>query len=105
MGQRSDPDPRQIERLLDQLVLRRAKVGGVGAGDPLIRFAYLEDREALLDAVLDRVRREKHTMIAEAVAAGMTYQAIGDRVGIGRPRVMQLLRKAQAAAEREAADA
>jgi len=93
MGQRIDPDPGAVERLFRQLVVDR---GGSSrtSGDPLTRFVYLEDREQLLAAVIGLVRREKYAMIAEASAAGMTYQAIGDRVGVNKSRVMVLLRKA-----------
>lgn len=101
MGGRDMPDPDQTEQLYRRLVLPRFEGG---SGDPLIWFAYLQDREALIAGLLDRVRREKHAMIAEAVENGMTYQAIGHRVGVNKARVMQLLRKAQRA-ERGASDA
>jgi len=89
MGQTIEPDWGVVERLFRQLVVERSKTG-----DPLVRFVYLEDRERLLSAVIGAVRREKYAMIAEASAAGMTYQAIGDRVGVNKSRVMVLLRKA-----------
>lgn len=99
MAQRHAPDAAQVERLFNRVVTRR------DGGDPLDRYVYLEDREALLYALLDRVRRDKHAMIAEAVAGGMSYRQISARVGVNTSRVMQLLRKAQRAAGEVSTDA
>jgi DNA-directed RNA polymerase specialized sigma24 family protein len=90
VGQRNNADPGHVERLFRQLVVDRAD-----RSDPLIRFVYLEDREDLLAAVLDRVRREKYSMIGEAVDAGITYRDIGERVGVSLARVQKLVRQAK----------
>ena len=100
MGPRTEPDRDQSEVLYRRLVLRRPD-----GSDPLAWFAYLEDREALLDAVLGVVRREKWAMIAEAVAGGMSYRAVADRVGLSLPRVQAFLRKAKRPRDEVSSDA
>ena len=90
MGPRTEPDRDQSEVLYRRLVLRRPD-----GSDPL----------AWLDAVLGVVRREKWAMIAEAVAGGMSYRAVADRVGLSLPRVQAFLRKAKRPRDEVSSDA